>query len=196
MRINIALAVALVAAVLSSRAGAEERGVLAYHNDAARSGHFVVPGLTWEKARALRPDTRFAARVAGHLYAQPLAWRAPGSNTTMLLTASEDDVVQAFDGQTGNELWRRAVGTPAARSSCRAATFPRSASPARRRSMRRAKEFISMPWSRNQTVRAIASSASRSRTARFYRASRSTWPTRCARAGRASSRAIRTSAPR
>jgi hypothetical protein len=117
MRINIALAVALLAAVLSSRAGAEERGVLTYHNDAARSGHFVVPGLTWEKARALRPDTRFAARVAGHLYAQPLAWRAPGSNTTMLLTASEDDVVQAFDGQTGNELWRRAVGTPAARSS-------------------------------------------------------------------------------
>jgi len=104
MRIKIALAVALLAAVLASRAGAEERGVLTYHNDAARNGHFVVRGLTWEKARALRPDTRFAPRVAGHLYAQPLAWRAPGSNTTMVLTASEDDVVQAFDGQTGNEL--------------------------------------------------------------------------------------------
>ena len=115
MRISVAVAVALLAAGLSSRAVAEERGVLTYHNDLARSGHFVVPGLTWEKARALRPDTRFAPRIAGHLYAQPLAWRA-GSNT-MLITASQDDVVQAFDAHTGNELWRRVVGTPVPRSS-------------------------------------------------------------------------------
>src|ERR1700730_11037096 len=112
MRISIAVAIALLAARFMPGAGAEERGVLTYHNDAARSGHFVVPGLTWEKARALRPDTRFAAQVAGHLYAQPLAWRAAGSST-MLITASEDDVVQAFDAHTGSELWRRAVGTPA-----------------------------------------------------------------------------------
>jgi outer membrane protein assembly factor BamB len=116
MRISIAVAIALLAAGFMPGAGAEERGVLTYHNDAARSGHFVVPGLTWEKARALRPDASFAARVAGHLYAQPLAWRAAGSST-MLITASEDDVVQAFDGQTGSELWRRAVGTPVARGS-------------------------------------------------------------------------------
>jgi hypothetical protein len=116
MRISIAVAAALLSTAFASGAGAQEHGVLTYHNDAARSGHFVVPGLTWEKARALRPDARFAARVAGHLYAQPLAWRAPRANT-MLITASEDDVVQAFDAQTGNELWRRAVGTPVPRSS-------------------------------------------------------------------------------
>src|SRR5262249_44423359 len=104
MRIRIAAA--LLAAALASHAGAEERGVLTYHNDAARSGHYAVPGLTWEKARTLRPDTGFAAR----LYAQPLMWRAGSSE--MLLTASEDNVVQAFDGKSGNELWRRAVGTP------------------------------------------------------------------------------------
>jgi hypothetical protein len=116
MRITIAVTTALLAAALASGAGAEECGVLTHHNDAARSGHFVVPGLTWEKARALRADTRFTAQVAGHLYAQPLAWRATGSNT-MLIAASEDDVVQAFDGQTGNELWRRVVGTPVPQSS-------------------------------------------------------------------------------
>src|SRR5262249_45389185 len=86
-----------------------------YHNDAARSGHFVVPALTWEKARALHPDRGFAARVAGHLYAQPLVWR--GANGTIVLTASEDNVVQAFDAKSGNELWRRAVGTPVPRGS-------------------------------------------------------------------------------
>jgi hypothetical protein len=116
MRTAIAVAAALLAAVLAPSAGAEERGVLTHHNDAARSGHFVVPGLTWEKARALRLDPGFTARVAGHLYAQPLTWRAHGSASAMLLTASGDDVVQAFDAVSGNELWRRAVGTPVPRS--------------------------------------------------------------------------------
>jgi hypothetical protein len=30
----------------------------------------------------------------------------------MLLVATEDDIVQAFDATTGKELWRRSVGTP------------------------------------------------------------------------------------
>ena len=107
--------VVLVAAALSSSAAAQDQGVLTYHNDAARSGHYVVPGLTWDKARALRLDSLFAPRVDGHLYAQPLLWRV--ESNAMLITASEDNVVQAFDGQTGNELWRRVVGTPVPRSS-------------------------------------------------------------------------------
>ena len=61
-------------------------------------------------------DPSFDARVAGHLYAQPLYWHAPGSNTAILLVATEDDVVQAFDATTGKELWRRSVGRPVARS--------------------------------------------------------------------------------
>jgi PQQ enzyme repeat len=115
MRISTALAVALLALALPSNAVSEEQGVLTYHNDAARSGNYVVPGLTWDKARALRLDNRFAPRVEGHLYAQPLLWRA--QSNAMLITASEDNVVQAFDAQTGNEIWRRAVGTPVPRSS-------------------------------------------------------------------------------
>ena len=115
MRISTAIAVVLLAVTLPASAVAQDQGVLTYHNDAGRSGHFVVPGLTWDKARALRLDTDFAPRVDGHLYAQPLMWRA-GSNA-MLITASEDNVVQAFDAQSGNELWRRMVGTPVPRSS-------------------------------------------------------------------------------
>ena len=59
----------------------------------------------------------FDARVAGPLYAQPLYWRPSGSNTGMLFTATEDNVVQAFDATTSKELWRRAVGRPVRRSS-------------------------------------------------------------------------------
>ena len=35
----------------------------------------------------------------------------------MLFTATEDNVVQAFDATTSKELWRRAVGRPVRRSS-------------------------------------------------------------------------------
>jgi PQQ enzyme repeat len=112
MRASFAVVATLLAAGVWSSAGAQDRGVLTHHNDAARSGHFVVPALTWDKAKGMRLDAGFAPQVAGHLYAQPLVWRVPGSDTVMLLTASEDDVVQAFDARSGNELWRRAVGTP------------------------------------------------------------------------------------
>src|SRR5262249_35031973 len=40
----------------------------------------------------------------------------PGAGT-IVLTASEDNVVQAFDAHSGNELWRRAAGTPVPRAS-------------------------------------------------------------------------------
>jgi outer membrane protein assembly factor BamB len=35
----------------------------------------------------------------------------------MLLVASEDDIVQAFDATTGKELWRRSLGRPVPASS-------------------------------------------------------------------------------
>jgi hypothetical protein len=90
---------------------------LTYHGDNGRSGHYVVPALSWEKARSLQLDRPFNARVAGALYAQPLYWRAPGATTGMLFVATENNVVQAFDAITGKELWKRAVGRPVTASS-------------------------------------------------------------------------------
>ena len=117
MRTSIALlAVALGMTFLSS-ADAQQRSVLTYHGDANRSGNFIVPALSWDKAPSLHLDQTFDARVAGHLYAQPLYWQDAGSNTAMLIVATEDDVVQAFDARSGQELWRRSAGKPVARSS-------------------------------------------------------------------------------
>jgi outer membrane protein assembly factor BamB len=93
-------------------ARAQSKDVLTYHGDQHRSGNFVVPRLTVDKARSAHFDATFDARVAGHLYAQPLYWHVPGSNDAMLLAASEDDIVQAFDAGTGKEIWRRSVGRP------------------------------------------------------------------------------------
>jgi hypothetical protein len=58
----------------------------------------------------------FSAAVSGHVYAQPLYWRAPGSNAGMLLVATEEDKVHALDAATGKEMWQRAVGKPVGRS--------------------------------------------------------------------------------
>lgn len=93
------------------------QSVLSYHGSHDRTGNFVVPSLTWERARSLRLDEGFGARIAGHVYAQPLFWRATGTNSAMLLVATEDNVVFAIDAQTGREIWRRALGRPIPRSS-------------------------------------------------------------------------------
>ena len=95
----------------------EPQSVLSYHGHPDRSGNFVVPALTWDRARSLRFDEGFRSHVSGHVYAQPLYWRAPGSRSAMLLLATEDNVVHAIDAGTGNEIWKRSLGKPVARSS-------------------------------------------------------------------------------
>jgi len=97
MLTRIALLVALSAVMYSHQAAAQEHSILTYHGDARRSGNFIVPSLTWEKARSLHLDQTFNARVVGHLYAQPLYWHVPGSDAAMLLVATEDNIAQAFD---------------------------------------------------------------------------------------------------
>jgi hypothetical protein len=108
-------AVVLAAVAASSTAAAQQSSVVTYHGDAGRVGNFTVPGLTLDKARGLHRDAGFEAQVAGHLYAQPLYWRDP-AGAAMLVAATEDDVVQAFDAASGKELWRRTLGRPVAGS--------------------------------------------------------------------------------
>src|SRR5437764_6555536 len=98
-------------------ASAQQTSVLTYHGDPARSGHFIVPGLSWERARSIHLDEKFQARFAGHVYAQPLYWRPAGSAPGMLVVATEDNTVHALNAATGEEIWRRSLGRPVPRSS-------------------------------------------------------------------------------
>ena len=118
MRTSAYVAAAFLVASLCAHAQAQQQSVLTYHGDPARSGNFVVAGLTWRSAGSVQLDNTFDARVDGHLYAQPLLWRDPNNpQSALLLTASESNVVQAFDAQSGKEVWRRSVGRPVPRSS-------------------------------------------------------------------------------
>lgn len=95
---------------------AQQISVTTYHGDLARQGNFIVPGLTWDKARLGHPDRAFNARFDGHVYAQPLFWPSAGSETGILIIATEDDTVLAVDASTGKIVWRRSLGTPVSRN--------------------------------------------------------------------------------
>src|SRR5215472_12872455 len=116
VRISFVLLVATVILNCPTVAEAQERSVLTYHGDASRSGKLVVPSLTWEKARSVHLDLAFDGRVSGHIYAQPLYWRGGSSNGGLLLVATEDNLVQALDANTGKAVWRRSLGSPVPRS--------------------------------------------------------------------------------
>jgi outer membrane protein assembly factor BamB len=99
----------------SSKSATQE--VLEHHQNPARSGLFIVPSLTWDRARNLHRDPNFHADVAGPVYAQPLYWRLPGSAKALLLVATEQNLVYALDAETGATAWKTSLGPPVPHSS-------------------------------------------------------------------------------
>ena len=111
-------ALAAVASLILSAAAsaANTDAVLTHHNDGARSGLYTVPSLTTDRARGVRLDPSFTARFPGKVYAQPLYWRPPDAPAGMLLVATEENAIYAFDAASGQELWHRGLGNPVPRA--------------------------------------------------------------------------------
>ena len=107
---------ALAAALVFPAPALQAQNVSTYHNSLDRGGRYVVPGLTYERARGLHLDASFQASFQGSVYAQPLYWRPPGSAAGMLIVATEEDSVYALDARSGATIWRRSLGAPVARS--------------------------------------------------------------------------------
>lgn len=105
---------AVVVAILlwppMSHAEESDTTVPTYHADAARSGHYVVPGLTWARAGHFKRDMAFDGRVPGHVYAQPLYWRPAGAARGLVIVATEDNFVVALDAFTGTTVWQSCLG--------------------------------------------------------------------------------------
>ncbi|HEY6824615.1 MAG TPA: hypothetical protein VI195_09250, partial [Steroidobacteraceae bacterium] len=91
--------------------------VLEHHGNAARSGSYIVPGLTWEAAARLRADPDFHAAIAGPVYTQPLYWTVPGTDHGLLLAATEQNLVYALDSRSGAVVWKSTLGPAVPRSS-------------------------------------------------------------------------------
>jgi PQQ-like domain len=111
MRKTILAGALTVALVLSASAEADQ-SVLTYHGAPDRAGRYVVPSLTYERARGLHFDASFHAAFQGHVYAQPLLWRRPGSGAGMLIVATEENEVYALDAESGAQIWKRPLGGP------------------------------------------------------------------------------------
>jgi hypothetical protein len=115
MRLPAFAVLAAVTLTCASAARARDSDVTVptYHADAARSGHYVVPGLTWARAGDMRRDAAFDGRVPGNVYAQPLYWRPAGAASGLVIVATEDNSVVALDPITGRTVWQQSLG-PAA----------------------------------------------------------------------------------
>jgi hypothetical protein len=123
MRIPL-LAGALAATLAVSGAAHADSSVLTYHGAPDRSGRYVVPGLTYERARGLHLDPSFHATFRGNVYAQPLMWREPGSGKAVLIVATDQDEVYAIDADSGAQVWERGLGEPVARSALPCGNLP------------------------------------------------------------------------
>jgi outer membrane protein assembly factor BamB len=111
MRIAL-LAGALAVTLAASSSAHADSSILTYHGSLDRAGHYVMPGLTYEHARGLHLDPSFTATFPGEVYAQPLLWREPGTGAGVLIVATEEDEVYAFDEKTGAQIWMRKLGEP------------------------------------------------------------------------------------
>ena len=99
-----------------SGAAHADPSVLTYHGALDRAGRYVVPGLTYERARGLHLDASFHAAFRGNVYAQPLLWRRPGSGEAKLIVATDHNEVYALDAESGAQIWERTLGEPVQRS--------------------------------------------------------------------------------
>ncbi|MGH7188704.1 MAG: hypothetical protein ACREF0_05895, partial [Acetobacteraceae bacterium] len=86
MLIRTALVLVLVLAAGAAsvaRAAAAGDAAVQYHADAARSGRYVLPGLTPAKVSAMRPAPVLRAPLTGPVYAAPLYLRSAGGSAML-----------------------------------------------------------------------------------------------------------------
>jgi outer membrane protein assembly factor BamB len=92
--------------------------VLQHHNNASRDGFYVDPALSRTAIANLHVDPAFAgATILGPTYAQPLYLAGTGGAADLVIAATEQNHVYAFDAASGGKpVWDQSLGTPLPRS--------------------------------------------------------------------------------
>ncbi len=85
--------------------------VLEHHGGPRRDGVYVVAGLTRAAAASVHADPSFSATVPGAIYAQPL-YVTGGGGPDLVVVATEQNQVAAFDVTSGRTVWARQLGAP------------------------------------------------------------------------------------
>ena len=90
--------------------------VLMHHHDLNRDGLYVDAAFTKAAAKGLHREAAFSAKLNGPTYAQPLYVDGGASGKDMLIAATEQNEVTAFDAASGAQLWTQTLGAPVSRS--------------------------------------------------------------------------------
>ena len=105
----------------SSTGGTENGGattgtrasVLQHHNHPSRDGIYVDSAITKASAATLHIDTSFAgATVSGPTYAQPLYLASNGSGPDLVIAATEQNRVYAFNAASGALVYNVLLASP------------------------------------------------------------------------------------
>ncbi len=101
-----------VASTSKKSAGMTTTSVLEHHNGPRRAGVYIDSTLTKASAAGFHIDPTFKARVPGAIYAQLLFVAGAPNKRDILIAATEENNVAAFDAATGNTIWVRNLGVP------------------------------------------------------------------------------------
>ena len=91
--------------------------VITHHGDLERAGVYVDPRLTRAVAAHLHQVQSFQAHAPGSIYAQVLYVPGRAGDTGLVVAATEENVVAAFDAADGHAMWMARLGPPVARTS-------------------------------------------------------------------------------
>jgi outer membrane protein assembly factor BamB len=91
--------------------------VLQHHNHATRDGVYVDSAITKASAATMHVDSSFAnATISGPTYAQPLYLASQGSGPDLVIAATEQNRVYAFNASTGEQVYNVLLGPTLPRS--------------------------------------------------------------------------------
>jgi hypothetical protein len=85
--------------------------VLQYHAHANRDGLYVDPAFTRATAALIKQEPTFKLPIKGPTYAQPL-FVAGAEGNDLLITATEQNEVSAFNALTGAVVWQHVLAPP------------------------------------------------------------------------------------
>jgi hypothetical protein len=90
--------------------------VLQHHKHPSRDGLYIEPAITTAAAAKMHIDSTFNAPLTGPVYAQPLYVDGGPNGRDLVIVATEDNEIDAFDAASGQVVWQKTkadLGTPA-----------------------------------------------------------------------------------
>jgi hypothetical protein len=94
--------------------GGATSSVLQFHTNASRDGMSIQPTFTRAAAAKIKRDPAFTAMMSGPTYAQPLYFEGGPGGKDVVIVATEQNEVSAFDAMTGAMVWRKMLGATSA----------------------------------------------------------------------------------